>query len=291
MKKAVLRFKTIVLSDVHLGAPDCQIDKVNHFLKHTHSPKLILNGDIIDAWSLKRQGGWTKRHTRFIRLVLKKIEKKDCEVVYLRGNHDDVLDRFLPLDFGNLRVVEDHVHETSKGRYLVVHGDVFDAVTQNSRWLAVLGDIGYQTLLKLNRTYNKYRAWRGKEYFSLSKAIKARVKQAVNYVSKFEDSVENLALKRDCTGIICGHIHTPADKQAGQVHYLNSGDWVESNTALVEHNDGTWEILPYTVFCERLQAVAEEKEALTGKKYDDGIVPVEEDVDDEGQPIVAFRVS
>ena len=108
-KKAVLKFRTIILSDVHLGAPDCQIDKVNHFRKHTHSEKLILNGDIIDGWSLARQGGWTKKHTRFIRLILKKMEKKRTPVIYLRGNHDDVLDRFLPLDFGRLSVVDqDH---------------------------------------------------------------------------------------------------------------------------------------------------------------------------------------
>jgi len=255
-KKTVLRFRTIVLSDVHLGAPDCQIDKVNHFLRHTRCEKLILNGDIIDGWSLGRRGGWTTEHTRFIRLVLKMIEKRGVEVIYLRGNHDDILDRFLPLVFGKLRITDQHIHEGPKGRYLVLHGDVFDAVTQNSRLLAVAGDVGYQTLMRINRAYNRYRAWRGREYFSLSKAIKSRTKTVVNYISRFEDQVESFTCKQGCIGFICGHIHTPDNKYIGKVHYLNSGDWVESSTALVEHEDGEWEVLDYDTFCQRLSAQA-----------------------------------
>lgn len=253
-KKPVLRFKSIFLSDVHLGAPDCQINQVNYFLKHSECETLILNGDIIDGWSLGRRGGWHRKHTRFIRLVLKKIEKKRTQVIYLRGNHDDILDRFLPLHFGGLKIVDRYIHETDKGRYLVIHGDAFDAVTQNSKLLAVLGDIGYQTLLRINRSYNRYRSWRGKPYFSLSKAIKARTKTVVNYISRFEDQVESFARRYDCCGFICGHIHTPEDKHIGQVHYLNSGDWVESNTALVEHLDGRFEILQFEEFCTRLEA-------------------------------------
>lgn len=260
--KTVLRYKTIFLSDVHLGAPDCQIDKVNHFLKHTESERLVLNGDIIDGWSLGRRGGWDRKHTRFVRLVLKKIEKRQTEVIYLRGNHDDIVDRFLPLHFGGLKFVDQYIHEGKTGRYLVIHGDAFDAVTQNSRLLAVLGDIGYQSLLKLNRLYNRYRAWRGKEYFSLSKAIKARTKTVVNYISRFEEQVENFTTRYNCSGFICGHIHTPADKFIGKVHYLNSGDWIESNTALVEHVDGRFEILEYEGFCERLEARKREEQAV-----------------------------
>ncbi len=250
--KRVLRFKTIFLSDVHLGAPDCQAAKVNHFLKHTECERLVLNGDIIDGWSLGRRGGWDRRHTRFVRLVLKKIEKRQTDVIYLRGNHDDILDRFLPLHFGRLKVVDRYIHESPRGRYLVIHGDAFDAVTQNSKLIAVLGDIGYQSLLKLNRLYNRYRASRGKGYFSLSKAIKARSKRVVNYISRFENQVESFSARYNCSGFICGHIHTPEDKFIGKVHYLNSGDWVESNTALVEHLDGRFEILPYETFCQRL---------------------------------------
>lgn len=284
-KRAVLFYPTIVISDVHLGAPDCQVDKINNFLKHTHCEKLILNGDIIDGWSLGRSGGWTRKHTRFVRLILKKIEKRKTQVIYLRGNHDDILDRFLPLFFGRLSIVNQHIHENGKGRYLVLHGDVFDAVTQNSKLLAVVGDIGYQGLLKINRIYNKYRSWRGKDYFSLSKAIKAKTKSVVNYISRFEDNVESTALRAGCNGFICGHIHTPADKMMGRVHYLNSGDWVESNTALVEHADGRFEVLTYEMFLERLS----ERERALSERAESGTIdqePVDEDVDDEGTPIV-----
>ncbi len=263
-KKAVLRFRTIVLSDVHLGAPDCQINPVNHFLKHTDCDKLILNGDIIDGWSLGRRGGWNTDHTRFIRLVLKKIEKQGIEVVYLRGNHDDILDRFLPLVFGKLQITDQYIHEGLLGRYLVVHGDVFDAVTQNSRLLAIAGDIGYQSLMRMNRLYNRYRSWRGKGYFSLSKAIKARTKTVVNYISRFESQIEHYSLKQNCQGFICGHIHTPENKYLGQIHYLNSGDWVESSTALVEHHDGRWEVLDYETFSLRLRQEAQETGTYSG---------------------------
>ena len=286
MKKTTLSFKTVFLSDVHLGTLDCKIDEVNHFLKHTHCETLVLNGDIIDGWSLARKGGWTDQHTRFVRLVLKKLEKRGTEVIYLRGNHDDVLTRFLPLFFGKLRIVNEFIHGSARGDYLVVHGDGFDAVTMNHKWLAVLGDIGYQSLLRINRLYNRYRSWRGKNYFSLSKAIKARVKSAVSFVGKFEEQLQNLARKRDCCGIICGHIHTPDDKMVGDVHYLNCGDWVESLTALVEHEDGTFEILGYTEFKKRLEEKAHQK-AL--KKLQKGKLvpepePVEEDDDAKEEP-------
>jgi UDP-2,3-diacylglucosamine pyrophosphatase LpxH len=260
--KPILHFRSIFLSDVHLGAPDCQIEKVNHFLKHTTAKKLILNGDIIDGWSLGRRGGWDKRHTRFIRLVLKKIEKNKTEVIYLRGNHDDILDRFLPIRFGGLKIVDRYFHETGEGRYLVIHGDAFDAVTQNSKLLAILGDIGYQSLLRINRVYNRYRTWRGKEFFSLSKAIKAKTKSVVSYLSRFENQIESFTARYNCSGFICGHIHTPENKMIGEIHYLNSGDWVESNTALVEHLDGRFEIIDYTTFCQRLECVAKPSQSI-----------------------------
>lgn len=248
MKKDLLRVRTVILSDVHLGTPDCKVEEVNHFLRHVRCEKLILNGDIIDGWQLRRSGHWTKAHTRFIRIVLKMLEKKNTAVVYLRGNHDDVLAAFLPLDFEGLSVVEEHIHEGPRGRYLVLHGDVFDTVTKNFVWLAHLGDWGYALLLRLNRAYNRWRAWRGKEYWSLSKAIKAQVKSAVNHISNFEQHIAELARQRGCSGVMCGHIHTPADKRLGGIHYLNSGDWVESLTAIVEHHDGRLEVVDYAEF-------------------------------------------
>jgi UDP-2,3-diacylglucosamine pyrophosphatase LpxH len=299
MKKTTLKYRTIILSDVHLGAPDCQVDKINHFLKHTHCERLILNGDIIDGWSLKRKGGWSRKHTRFIRLVLKKMEKKGTDVIYIRGNHDDVLANFLPLSFDNLRIVEDYVHTAADGqRYFCLHGDAFDAVTQNSKLLAVLGDIGYQSLLKLNRYYNRYRRWRGKEFYSLSKAIKARVKTAVSYISRFEEIAVKTARQKGCAGFICGHIHTPADKEIDGLRYLNSGDWVESNTAIVENFDGRMEVIDYDQFCARLLQKAASK-ATNGNGrgmtqdvdlFDDELDPVDEDVDLEGLPVIQIDI-
>ena len=270
MKKVTLNYKTVVLSDIHLGMKNCQASKVNYFLKHVSAERIILNGDIIDGWSLKRQGVWKKEYTRFLRIILKRVEKEGTEVIYLRGNHDDILERFLPMRFGSLSIVDEYIHETEKGRYLVVHGDVFDAITQKTKWLAVLGDIGYRALMRLNRVYNKYRSWRGKEYFSISKLIKAKVKGAVNYISDFEQEVELLAKRKKCIGIMCGHIHTPADKMIGDVHYLNSGDWVESTTALVEHFDGRFEILEYKEFCKRLKAKSKKKNSNSIKIENEG---------------------
>lgn len=243
-----LHVQTVILSDVHLGTAESKVHEVNHFLRQVRCAKLILNGDIIDGWQLRRGGNWTKAHTRFVRIVLKMLEKRDTEVIYLRGNHDDVLASFLPLDFENLRVVEEYVHETPRGNYLVLHGDIFDTVTKNFVFLAHLGDWGYRALLSLNRLYNAWRAWRGKEYWSLSKAIKARVKEAVSHISNFEEHIVQLARKRGCVGVMCGHIHTAADKMIGDVHYLNSGDWVESLTAIVEHADGRFELINYVDF-------------------------------------------
>ncbi len=244
----VLCVRTVVLSDIHLGTPDCKVDEVLHFLRHVRYERLILNGDIIDGWHLTRGGRWTRAHTEFVRIVLKMLAKRDTEIVYLRGNHDDILRRFLPLEFEGLRVVEDYVHDGLRGRYLVLHGDGFDTITRNFVFLAHLGDRGYRALLRLNRLYNAWRSWRGLDYWSLSKAIKARVKKAVGHISKFEERIADLARQRGCVGVMCGHIHTPADKMLGGIHYLNSGDWVESLTAVVEHLDGRYELVDYASF-------------------------------------------
>ncbi|WP_415907994.1 UDP-2,3-diacylglucosamine diphosphatase [Oleiharenicola sp. Vm1] len=248
MSKPVLSVRTAILSDVHLGTPHSKAAEATHFLKHVRCERLLLNGDIIDGWRLRRDGRWTKDHTRFVRRVLTMVQKKDTDVVYLRGNHDDFLARLLPMTFERIRLVEDCVLETPRGRYLVLHGDVFDGVVKNMVFLAHLGDMGYALLLRLNRLYNAWRKLRGKEYFSLSQAIKARVKQAVSFVGKFEHQVAALARSRGCTGVICGHIHTPADKQIDGVHYLNSGDWVETMSAIVEHHDGRFELIHFKDF-------------------------------------------
>ena len=256
--KPTLSVRSVILSDIHLGTPHSKVREVSHFLKHTRSERLILNGDIIDGWRLRRGGQWTKGDTKFIRRVLTMIQKRDTEVIYLRGNHDDFLGRLIPMQFERLHLVEDHVLDTARGRYLILHGDVFDGVVKNMVFLAHLGDMGYAFLLRLNRAYNWFRQLRGKEYFSLSQAIKARVKQAISFIGKFEDQVAALARERGCVGVICGHIHTPADKMIGDIHYLNSGDWVESLTGIVEHHDGRFELITFKEFAVKFPLPVDE---------------------------------
>ncbi len=257
-KRPKLSCRTVFLSDLHLGTPDSKADEVVEFLKHIKCEKLVLNGDIIDAWALKRGSRWSSRHSRVIRKILKLTERDRTEVVYLRGNHDDILERFMPLAFGRVRLVKEHIHRTAAGlTYLVVHGDGFDSVSTNHRWLAVVGSVGYDFLLHINRVYNHYRAWRGKEYYSLSKRIKAKVKSAVCFVDSYEQLLQQLAHHRKCDGIICGHIHTPEDKRVGDIHYLNSGDWVESLTAIIEHHDGRLELVQHQEFLAKLRGAAD----------------------------------
>lgn len=257
-KRPKLSCRTVFLSDIHLGTPDSKADEVVEFLKHIRCRKLVLNGDIIDGWALKRGGRWSSRHSRVIRKVIKMTEHDHTEVVYLRGNHDEILERFLPMGFGRISLTREHIHMTADGkRYLVVHGDGFDSVSTNHKWLASLGAVGYNLLLRINRIYNYYRAWRGKEYFSLSKQVKAKVKSAVSFVDRYEELLQDLTRHRKCDGIICGHIHTPEDKQVGDIHYLNSGDWVESLTAIIEHLDGRMELVKYKDFIAERNRVIE----------------------------------
>lgn len=249
--KTKLRARTVFISDVHLGMPDCKAAQASHFVRNTLCDKLVMNGDIIDAWHLKSMGGWNKAHTHFIRTVLRKMEKENTQIIYLRGNHDDILDRFIPIRLDNFLIADEHIHHTRNGDYLVVHGDGFDHVTTNHPWIAKLGGIGYNILLRVNRFYNWYRRVRGKESFSLSRWVKLKVKSAVNFVGKYEEQLQELARTKRCKGIICGHIHSPANKVIGDTHYLNSGDWVESLTAILEHDDGEFEVITYDQFCER----------------------------------------
>jgi UDP-2,3-diacylglucosamine pyrophosphatase LpxH len=238
-------YKTIVISDVHLGTTDSKVKELVRYLKKRTCEKLILNGDIIDGWQLRKSGKWKKKHTRFFRVVLKMIEKQNTEVIYTRGNHDDFLESVVPFNIGKLSLVKDYVLVSGGKRFWVVHGDIFDSITTNFRWIAMLGDIGYTFLLWLNKIYNYWRLKRGKPYFSLSKEIKAKVKSAVSYISDFEQQLVKLARAKQYDGIICGHIHQPAIENYDGIMYMNSGDWVESLSALVEEDDGHWKIELY----------------------------------------------
>lgn len=251
MKKTA--YRTIVLSDLHLGTSSSKAKEVVHFLKHHKCETLILNGDIIDGWQLRKSGEWKKKHTRFFKLILKRAAK-GTSIVYVRGNHDDFLDEVIPFRLGSFRIVRDHVHESFGKKYYVVHGDIFDTVTTKLKWIAKLGDAGYTLLLWINKHYNNWRDKRGLPYYSLSQAVKAKVKGAVSFISDFETQLAAVAKARHCDGVICGHIHTPADKFIGKTHYLNSGDWVESLTALVETHEGQWKIIRYNDFLASIGA-------------------------------------
>ena len=174
------------------------------------------------------------------------IEENKTKVIYIRGNHDDFLDQIIPLRLGkHFQIRKDYILNSGSKRFYVTHGDVFDSITTNLKWLAYLGDIGYTFLLWINKFYNKYREWRGLPYFSLSQKIKQSVKMAVNYMSDFEEKLTELARSRDCDGVICGHIHHPAIREIDGISYMNSGDWVETLSALVEDFDGNWNLVYY----------------------------------------------
>jgi len=244
-KMSTTHYKTIVVSDLHLGSSGSKAKELCRFLKQNSCDLLILNGDIIDGWQLKRSGSWKRKHTRFFQRVLKMMDEFKTEVIYTRGNHDDFLDQVLPMKIGNLSIVRDYVYKSFGKKYYVVHGDIFDSVTTQLKWIAKLGDIGYTFLLWLNKLYNQYRIARGLPYYSLSQVIKMKVKTAVKYISDYEEKLAELARSKGCQGVICGHIHQPEMRTIDGISYLNSGDWVESSSALVEETDGTWSIVYY----------------------------------------------
>jgi UDP-2,3-diacylglucosamine pyrophosphatase LpxH len=239
-------YRTIVISDVHLGTKNSKAKEVVRFLKTNTCEKLILNGDIIDGWQLRKGSEWKKKHTRFFRVILKMMDKHKTDIIYLRGNHDDFLDNLIPLQLNRLTLVKDYYLTSGGKKFYVLHGDIFDTITTNMRWLAKLGDVGYTLLLWLNKIYNRRRQKKGLPYYSFSQYVKQKVKSAVSYISDFEKELVNLAHSRNCQGVICGHIHHPAITQYGDLIYMNSGDWVESLSALVEDFDNNWSIVLYS---------------------------------------------
>jgi len=237
------RYRTIWISDLHLGTKRAQTEMLLDFLRATESKTLYLVGDIIDSWSLKKTWYWDQSHNDVIQKLLRKA-RKGTRLIFIPGNHDEHLRDFVNLRFGRVRVLHEAVHVTATGkRYLVLHGDKFDGVILHARWLSLLGDQAYEFALLLNRHLNRARRALGLPYWSLSALLKRKVKQAVQFISSFEDAVVREARQRGADGVVCGHIHTPQIRFIGDVHYCNDGDWVESCTALVENLDGSLEIL------------------------------------------------
>ena len=237
------RYRTVFVSDIHLGTPGCQADQLLDFLKHHPSDYLYLVGDIIDGWQLRRRWYWPQAHNDVVQKMLRRA-RKGCQVIFIPGNHDEFARQFFGQQFGGIEVVEEALHLTADGRKLwVIHGDYFDGVIQHAKWLAHVGDNAYELALKLNRYLNTMRARMGLPYWSLSAYLKQKVKSALNYVTDFEVAVANEARNRGHQGVVCGHIHRAEMRHIDGVLYCNDGDWVESRTALVEHFDGTLELL------------------------------------------------
>ena len=239
------RFRTIFISDTHLGTKGCNAELLFDFLRSVECETLYLVGDIIDGWRLKRGWYWPTRHNDVVRRVMK-MAKKGTRVIYVPGNHDEVLRDFIGISFGDIEILPETIHETADGRrLLVLHGDEFDGVVLYAKWLAFLGDHAYVALLRLNRGFNWCRRQFGLPYWSLSQHLKKKVKNAVSYVCRYEEAVAHAARDRGADGVVCGHIHCAEIRQFGDITYYNDGDWVESCTALVEHADGRMEIIDW----------------------------------------------
>jgi UDP-2,3-diacylglucosamine pyrophosphatase LpxH len=238
-----IQVRTIFISDVHLGTKGAQAEHLLAFLRRYEAPRIYLVGDIIDGWRLKSGWYWPQSHNDVMQKLLRKV-RKGAHLVYVPGNHDDFLRDFMPSQFGGIEIVDTAIHETANGRrLLVMHGDMFDVVVRNARWLALLGDWAYTVALVVNRWLNVARRRLGLRYWSLSAWAKRKVKNAVNYIGEFEAVLASEARRHGADGVICGHIHHAAQRDIDGLIYINTGDWVESCTAAVEHDDGRIEIV------------------------------------------------
>ncbi len=256
-------FRTLFISDVHLGARGSQADRLLDFLRVHDADTIYLVGDIIDGWALQSNWHWPQTHNDFVQKALRRV-RKGARIIYIPGNHDEFLRNYYGTHFGGIEVVENAIHEGLDGkRYLVIHGDIFDLVVQNARWLAHLGDRAYDFAIQMNRFVNAFRKLFGRPYWSLSQWAKQKVKNAVNYIGAFEQTLAAEARRHEADGVICGHIHFPVIRDIDGIRYMNCGDWVESCTALVEHHDGQFEILTWT---DPLRASQHSEPAKNGVK-------------------------
>jgi len=240
------QFRSIWISDTHLGGKNLKSEQLYQFLQATESEYLYLVGDIFDFWKLKRHWYWPEINNRIINLILEKAGR-GTKVFYLPGNHDEHLRAYCGKTISNIHFVSEIIHtNASGGRFLVMHGDSFDCVVQSNRWLADIGSILYEGLLQLNRVYNRIRAARGKKYFSISSWLKQQCKLAVNYIGNFEETLITEIKNKQVDGIICGHIHHASIRNLDRYLYSNCGDWVENCTALAENHSGTIGIIEWT---------------------------------------------
>jgi UDP-2,3-diacylglucosamine pyrophosphatase LpxH len=239
------QYRAIWISDVHLGTRGCKAEFLLDFLRYNDARTIYLVGDIVDGWRLRKSWYWPQAHNDVVQKLLRKV-RHGTRVIYVPGNHDEWLRDYVSLRFGGVEMAEEAVHVTADGRrLLVIHGDSYDLIVKNARWLALLGDGAYTLALWVNNYFNKIRHLLGYEYWSLSAFLKLRVKNAVQYIGSFADALANEARSRDLDGVVCGHIHHAEIRDLGGILYCNDGDWVESCTALVEHFDGRLAIVTW----------------------------------------------
>ncbi|MGL4240776.1 MAG: UDP-2,3-diacylglucosamine diphosphatase [Beijerinckiaceae bacterium] len=240
------RYRAIFVSDVHLGTRTSQAEALLDFLKHAEADTVYLVGDIIDGWRLRKTWYWPQSHNDVVQKLLRKA-RKGTRIVLVPGNHDEFLRDFDKSSFGSIEIADSIIHEGADGRrYLVIHGDQFDAVVMHAKWLAFVGDWAYEVALVLNTWINFVRRKLGLTYWSFSAWAKHNVKRAVNFIGAFEETLAADARRREADGVICGHIHHATIRDISGIAYMNCGDWVESATALVEHVDGSFAIIEWT---------------------------------------------
>ena len=238
-------YRTIVLSDLHLGMPHAKVNELIQFLSSVTCERLILNGDIIDGWYIRKHPkcAWRGDLMRFFRVISDMMKNDTNDVIYTYGNHDDFMQRYLDKIVVGIKVLKDFALFSGGKRYFVTHGDCFDTVNRKATWLSKLGASCYEFLLFLNGFYNKYRALRHKQPYSFAQAIKRWTKKLVSNFTNFEKQITDFAVKNNYDGIICGHIHHPEDTYLGNIHYLNSGDWIENKSVLIEDENQCWKVL------------------------------------------------
>jgi UDP-2,3-diacylglucosamine pyrophosphatase LpxH len=265
------RVRTLFLSDIHLGTRGCQAEKLLDFMRHYEADTVYLVGDIVDGWQLKIGWYWPQTHNDVVQKLLRKA-RKGARLLYIPGNHDEFLRDYYGTHFGGIEVLEDAVHVGADGkRYLVIHGDLFDVVIRHARWLALLGNHAYDTAIWLNTYFNSIRRALGLTYWSLSQWAKLKVKNAVNFIGEYERTLAAEAQRRGVDGVICGHIHHAIIRNVSGLSYVNCGDWVESCTAVVEHFDGTFEIVNWTeqsAFLEGSDAAAASAELEAAHEWE-----------------------
>ena len=259
------RYRTGWISDTHLGTRGCNATALLDFLRENDFETLYVVGDLIDIWSLRREIYWPQQHNDVIQKILRKA-RKGTRVIYIPGNHDELVTSFVGA-YGNIDIKENAVHVTACGeRILIIHGHELDAVVQNVKWLAFVGDVGYQFLLSLNPVINFVRRRFGLGYWSLSAYAKRRVKDAVSFIGKFEAAVAHYAERYHVDAVLCGHIHSPAIREFGKVTYYNCGDWVESCSALVEGADGAISLVNYDPFVASASAASGNVDLIQSKE-------------------------